>query len=350
MAKYYIVNQSGETLGVLQGCISIQWKTCYNDSLASEIQVRATSENMEFLKKWNYIYRIDDVSEEGSMMFIEYIEYGSDGQTITLKGHSELLDNVVNTTTAKIKRASSFSSVFYNCQRWAPYTFQLKQTEPFELTTSYETTFDTVREMVKEFCIQADCGYKVVRSEDDGTNFIVSFYRGGYLGNSVFSDTYGNLIEQQYIEDVSSYKNVAYVYGEEKDGEDRKNVTVNLRKKGEPLLELYVDAKDLQSTYKDSSGEEKSYTEAEYNALLRMRGVSKLAETSSDVYQYTFDVNPNSTICKLGEDYNLGDIVSIYSSRYGFFFYARIIAITYIEEKGDSKSTLTIDILNKEDI
>jgi phage minor structural protein len=351
MAKYYIINQSGENLGPLQGCTSIQWKTSFNESLASEIHVRATSENMENLKKWNYIYRIDGVTGEDSMMFIEYVEYSTDGQTITLKGHPDLLDNVVNTTTATIKNISSFTSVISNCQRWAPYTFKLSSSQPtLPDLTSYETTFDSIREMIQEFCTQQGCGYKVTRTIDDGLNFTIQFYTGNTSINSTFSDAYGNLLEQKYIEDVSSYKNIAYVYGEEKDGEARKNVTVDLRKAGEPLLELYVDAKDLQSTYKDSSGTEKTYTDEEYKALLKARGISKLAETSSDVYQYTFDVNPNNSICKLGVDYKLGDIVSIYSVRYGFRFSARISAITYTEESGKSASTLTIDILNKEDI
>lgn len=346
MAKYYVVSQTGETLGLLQGITSIQWKTCFNDSPASEIQVRATSENMEILKKWNYIYRIDDVTDEGTMMFIEYLEYSSDGQTISLKGHSDLLDNVVNTTTVRIARVNSFSSVFLNCQRWSPYTFKLATKQPYiEAPTSYETTFKSLREMIKEFCVQADCGYKVIRSDEDSTAFLVQFLKGYNTSDSIFSDTYGNLLEQKYIEDVSSYKNTAYVYGEENEGEERKHVTVSLRKKGEPMLEMYVDAKDLQSTYKDSSGEEKTYTESEYNALLRARGISKLAETNSDAYQYTFDINPNSSMCKLGIDYKLGDIVKIYSSRFDFQLYARISAVTYTEEQGNSKSTITIDIL-----
>lgn len=60
------------------------------------------------------------------------------------------------------------------------------------------------------------------------------------------------------------------MYSEES-GSERKSVIVDLRIGDEPRMELYVDARDLQSTYTDASGNKQTYTEEEYSNLLKER-------------------------------------------------------------------------------
>ena len=351
---YYIFDTNGTKQAVLQNTTSIQWKLNYNSSTASQIVALATEENMTYLKKWGFILRLNGRWPMLSVMFIEYLEYSEDGQTITIKGHPDILGNVVNLTTQTIKNISSIGTLLSNNARFSPYTYTLynsylQPTLP-DLTPS-ETTFKTLRETVESFCTLQDCGYLMEWTPyGSPTNFMLRFYTNpmSTTNSGVFGDTFGNILTQQYIEDLSEYKNIAYVYGEETD-EGRKSVTVDLRKTGEPSQELYVDARDLQSTYKDSSGTEQTYTTEEYEQLLRNRGIDKLAETTSDAYQYKLEVDPDNSLCRLGVDYNLGSTVRIHSKRYGFYFTARVSAITYTEEPGNSTVSLTIDILNKEE-
>ena len=74
--------------------------------------------------------------------------------------------------------------------------------------------------------------------------------------------------------------------------------------------ELYVDARDLQSTI-----DETTLTTEQYNNLLTTRGNEKLSEKQA-ILLLDGDVNINSELYKYGTDYNLGDKVSVYSERF----------------------------------
>ena len=84
----------------------------------------------------------------------------------------------------------------------------------------------------------------------------------------IFSDEFGNLAAPKYTKTSVDYKNKAYVAGQG-EGDDRVVVIVDLTD-GEEARELYVDAKDIQ--------QEEGVTAEEYEALLRQRGLEKLAE------------------------------------------------------------------------
>lgn len=102
------------------------------------------------------------------------------------------------------------------------------------------------------------------------------------------------------------YKNFAYVAGEG-EGSARVIVEVDLRSSAdEERREVYVDARDLQSTYQDDAGDEHTYTADQYRALLRQRGLEKLAEYQK-IETVNGDVDPNANLT-YGVDFDLGDL------------------------------------------
>ena len=86
---------------------------------------------------------------------------------------------------------------------------------------------------------------------------------------AIFSDSFYNVKNAVYDRDESDCNNVAYVAGEG-EGAARVITKVDIRTSAEEeRRELYVDARDLQSTYTDDNGTEHTYTAAQYRQLLR---------------------------------------------------------------------------------
>lgn len=123
---------------------------------------------------------------------------------------------------------------------------------------------------------------------------------------AIFSDSFFNVKNVVYNRDESNCKNVAYVAGEG-EGAERVIVEVDTRSgPDEERRELYIDARDLQSSYMDEDGAEHTYTDAQYRAMLRQRGLEKLAEYER-VETVNSDVDPNANLV-YRTDFDLGDL------------------------------------------
>lgn len=122
------------------------------------------------------------------------------------------------------------------------------------------------------------------------------------------SKEFENIYSFTYTNDRSNFKNFAYVAGEDS-GQNRVVVTVDKRVGDEEKLEIYVDARDVQSEYTDENGEQKTMTVAEYKEALYQRGVEKLAEYQ---IQETIDIDPKDRF-ELGEKrtFRDGNLISI---------------------------------------
>lgn len=149
----------------------------------------------------------------------------------------------------------------------------------------------------------------------------------GQTANSwaIFSDGFFNLRETRYERDEKDYKNFAVVAGEG-EGSARKIVTVDIRPDpSEEMRELYVDARDLQSTYMDESGVEHTYSTTQYNNLLRQRGREVLAEYAP-LESVENGIDPNANLIYM-VDFDLGDLCVYRNSALGIETQQRIIEI-----------------------
>jgi len=155
---------------------------------------------------------------------------------------------------------------------------------------------------------------------------------------AIFSDSFYNVKNAVYDRDESEYKNFAYVAGEG-EGSARVIVEVDLRSSAdEERRELYVDARDLQSTYQDDAGNEHTYTADQYRALLRQRGLEKLAEYQK-IETVNSDVDPNANLT-YGVDFDLGDLCTYRYADVGIETTKRITEIQEVYE--GSKQTLSV--------
>lgn len=320
---YYVYDREGKRQGPLQNITSVQWNPKYNETGKAEIHVKYTDFNIKYLQKWNRIV----CKERSEILFIESVERLA--KEIVVLGHMDNLDDRINLYTLKVQKVEqSLLDNFEKNKRGLDIVIGENKGLPGQLENTSETTYDSLRTMAQEYCQLIGYGYREILKGKTLNYFEI--YAGSTRKNLRFSDKLGNLISQTFIEDISGYKNYAYVYGEDS-GSGRKSVIVDLRTGDEPRMEMYVDARDLQSTYKDTSGNEQTYTE-EYNNKLKERGLSKLAEARKGSSKFEFEVDAKDKRAVLQRDFDLGDVIPCLSFKFNLFTFARITGLKFVEE------------------
>ncbi len=99
-----------------------------------------------------------------------------------------------------------------------------------------------------------------------------------------------------------------------------------------------MDARDLQKTYQSGSST-KTYTDAQYNAILTQRGKEKLAEYAI-LEQIDSEVDPNANLV-YGEDFDLGDLCTFRLTDVGIECTKRITEIQETYEGGSMNLGIT---------
>lgn len=182
-----------------------------------------------------------------------------------------------------------------------------------DMTIQTQYNGDNLYEAIQSMCVERGIGFKVIL--DDYNRFVFSLYMGqdrtyNQLTNPyvVFSPDYDNIINSNYLEDSSDYKNVAYVQGEE----GSKVIVGDFI--GINRREVFVDASHLSRKVNGSDGNEVELTQEQYNEQLQQKGYE---EISSKSISTIFDGEVEGTrMFKYREDYYIGDAVQV-ANEYG---------------------------------
>ncbi|MFJ5768152.1 siphovirus ReqiPepy6 Gp37-like family protein [Lysinibacillus sp. NPDC093210] len=142
------------------------------------------------------------------------------------------------------------------------------------------------------------------------------------LPHVIFSKEFDNVIKQNYVNSNVETRTTAIVAGEG-EGTNRKTATVNDHLKGFNRRELYVDARDLQSSYLDDNNNNVTLTPVQYIATLQSRGNEKLAEYQ-EIETYESEIDMFAQF-EYGIDYSLGDVVSIRNDELTKVMHARVV-------------------------
>lgn len=127
----------------------------------------------------------------------------------------------------------------------------------------------------------------------------------------IFSRRYDNVLESEYIKDVSEYKNCAIVAGQG-EGSNREIIIVNDNLCGQDRRELFVDARDIE----DGSN-------------LADRGKSKLAENAiTESFEAVIDAESYRV------EWDLGDFVTILDDAVGVINDVQIVEVRETYENG----------------
>lgn len=220
--------------------------------------------------------------------------------------------------------------------------------------TSIQATGKSVGYVMESMLGSFNSGYDIVpiitaynESSDKPTN--ISSYEFRVLapvnrsientdGNTpvIFSKTMNNLSSATYEEDETEYCSVAIVAGE---GEGTERITLEVgdtAASGIDRIELYVDARDLQSSLEDGT----TMTEDEYRQVLKNRGESHLEDARSFL---SFDgtIIDGASSYVYGKDFFLGDYVSVIDNTLGIIATVQISSVT----KSLTESGEKIDIV-----
>lgn len=210
-----------------------------------------------------------------------------------------------------------------------------------------QVSYRNLLEEVEKIAIDSELG---IRSMIDINNkkLIFNIYKGIDRSNKiVFSKEFENVLEQEYTDSVDNYRNVALIAGE---GEGQaRELTYIGNAIGLDREEIYVDAKDLQST-KEVGETEVPIPRAEYIEMLKNRGKTNLSEMTK-IETFDSKVNLKSNLI-YKEDFDLGDIVTIKSKKWNLTIDTRITEIEEVYEENGFNVFVTFgnevpDILDK---
>lgn len=209
-------------------------------------------------------------------------------------------------------------------------------------------TGDNVLDAIVDMLGTEKYGWKCELNIDEKT-ITPKFLHGGDKTSTVlFDDILGSLDNCEYIRDVTNYCTVATIGGEAKEDGSRVFTGIDISGgasgtyAGFDRRELFVDARDLQSTFTDENG---TVTKVkDYEAVLQQRGWEKLLEKK---IKTKITIEPNESIYQFGKDYELGDVVSFCShGQAGISGTARVAAA----ECDETSVKLTMEIITMKTI
>ncbi|MBS1968661.1 MAG: siphovirus ReqiPepy6 Gp37-like family protein [Bdellovibrionales bacterium] len=175
---------------------------------------------------------------------------------------------------------------------------------------------------LEEIATADSSGWRLYR---DGKNLRFKYVKGINRVSSqsvnpsvIFSDQFDNLEETDYIEDFSSYKNVAVIAGEGA-GVNRVVYEENLGTfAGLERREYFVDARDIQS---------ENVPSGELESTLRARAREKLEEVAPIQTFENGIISGTFGAFRYLEDWDLGDVVTALNTKVGLTADAQITMV-----------------------
>lgn len=261
---FLVLDSNLEPMGIFDSYISFLWKPVYNGIGECEIYVPASSDNLEYFRKNNFILTLDN----DMVCRIEKLEIDTDevnGDYFIATGYDVkkmLNQRIIWDTIVFNGSVSDYIKKIFEDNITNPNDYDRIMNKPneFNLFTYVDsfsssdkivqqTSYEQVGDKITDICNTFDIGQKVSYYEVDG---IINYnlYKGEDLSDSViFSPRFENLITSKYVEDATDYANVALVAGEG-EGTARKKVVCGLPKRSLNRYEIYVDARDLGRSVK----------------------------------------------------------------------------------------------------
>lgn len=335
-------------LGLINTFSMIKYTKYYQKTGSFELKCALIKENTEILKDGNLIWIKDKV-----MGVIEYISKTQDkNMEMVVKGGllgSLLSWRMVTPTIIVYDYPENVLKkvVEQNCKTGVKNYSKLTigDIEVNNTTKiSYQKTGGTVADEAETLCTTYNFGYDMeFISEDwdeatsDERYILFTIYKGKdrTLGNGtnkavLLGSDFNNLTESEYTNDMSEFRNFALAAGEG-EGVDRITLEVFIGDT-EPLdmdrKEVYMDMRDIQS-----ESEEVVISPTEYLSLLRQRANSKLSSDYNQKESYEAEAIENGGTFVFGEDYDIGDIVTIIDDELSIKINATVTGATFTGQR-----------------
>lgn len=258
----FVLDTNLDQVGVLDTYKSLIWTERYNEYGDFEITSPVTSDILANLKQDYYLEHRDT----DRTMIIEKILINTDvedGNTLTITGRSlesMLLRRIVwGQRTIKGNLQNGIETLLNENvispskpeRKISNFVFQAStdpQITSLEIDAQY--TGDVLYDIISGLCAERGIGFKILRNEQN--QFVFSLYSGADRSYDqtanpyvVFSPSFENILNSNYMESKSALKNVTLVGGEG-EGSARRYTAVG-NTSGLERRELFTDARDLSS-------------------------------------------------------------------------------------------------------
>lgn len=393
MDKNYII------VDILDTFESFYWIERYNKTGDFEIIIPIIEEHLPYIRIGNYI----SIRESETYMIIENVTLKTDvenGDTLIISGRTlesmldrrivwgklELSAPIQNIISIMIQQNASVSTS--DSRRRLPLIFQ-PSSDPRVLAPVEQMTLfgDNVYDQVSGLCEAHNIGIKSIPSANG--LFVVTLYSGvdrSWSQNAnppvVFSDSYENLLESNYVQTEVGYASNSYVRGDaddvtmevlrkpERTGLNRREIFIDaniqpgeqeikefvLDEDGNKIIEevqktdeegnpLYDDAGEpvMMKQYKTETKTIKIYDQAYYNSMLAKARIEMAKHSITEAFDSSVDTTRQFFY---GEDYNLGDIVQV-ENRYGFSGRCRITEVMRSRDASGPKLVPTFVVVDE---
>lgn len=343
-----------DSIGEVNQYESLIWPDKFNGFGTFELWAPITDENSQYFKKGNILWCGGDNAAVVEIVKSEIDENGT--KTYNVKGRTlEMLLTtriIWGTYNAVNKDASTamYEIVNQNCvnpsnaNRKIPY-LKLAEDLKFGGKITYQKTGGEVYDSLSTIASTYDLGFSVLfkpktkelifevvegvdRTVEQSTNDPVEF-----------STELEDLLSSSYYTNDQDVKNVAFVQGEGSGSSRKSVISGEADSKGFGRRELYVDARDLQSTSVDENDEEQSLSPAEYTQVLTQRGDDKLSECkTTETFEAQIRVFGDVQY-EFGVDYKKGDKITVRDNQLNVVVSARI---TEVQEEFDDEYALVL--------
>jgi len=310
--QLYVLNHNREQIGVLESFEYLHWDRKYSTCGYFELKALATLDTLGLLSLDYYLRKSDD--EE--IAIIEHLELEQeDRETITVSGRFatsflarrvipgiETLSGGLSASIGQLLNNHLINPV--NPARAIPFITYTDTGLTDPVATQVER--QNLYEAVTAICEATDVGIKTVFNTNTKA-LTVSLYKGSPVP-AVFAEEFENLLTQHYTQSMVDHANVAVVAGEST------QITVGTVS-GVSRREVFIDASSLKASELGS----------DYELALGFEGQAKLDELTL-VRSFEVTVNPHGNLT-YKTDYDLGDIVTVVSKKWGVTLTVRIVEV-----------------------
>jgi hypothetical protein len=362
-----IRNEETKLIGIIDAFNSVIWHSKYFGVGDFEIYTQATPEALAILKKGYYVTRPNDI-ETGIIEKINITNDEQNGLMIAAAGrfYKSVLDRRLiynlsgNSNAATVLRGNveeNIRKLVSNNAIACPFDSR-RNISRLELgafagisaiiidengnaaqkQVSYGNLLEYTDGVLEEYGLASVC---LLDTETGKFQYIVYGGIDRSINNAsgnipvVFSQEFDNLTASEYGLDTTPEKNTALIGGEG-EGLARFYSLIAGNKTDLQRREVFIDASSINKAYKDENEEEKTYTDAEYTALLNTQGTQSLETLkTNETFAGTIDIINGNYV--YNRDFALGDIVSVEDNFLQMYINVRICEITEVQDENGYK-------------
>lgn len=343
-------NNSLTIIGVLNTYTSLLWVSRYLGPGEAEVWAPVNEENKDYFKEGNIIWDGKDQAMMVASLKVETTELGERKYHVKLEGLEKLLGKRINwgiyNAYNKYVSDIAYELVELHCtnpinlDRKIPYLTTNSTKTQLGQRLTFQNTGGNILEVI-ETLFSGKLG-TYMRLDLHSQNIIFEVVEGTNKTSEIeLSTVYGDILTSSYFYNPIDERTIARVGGEGEGSERMYEVAGDEAKIGLNRKELFIDARDLQSTYQED-GQEVVIPVEEYKEMLRVRGREYLDKNAPlETFESRIRVLGNVQFI-LGEDYLLGDVITIRDKDIGVTTFSRVVSIE--EEISSSGYKVSINV------